>query len=122
MKNYMISGEELLSHTPKVETDSRGNKIMDNLNYIVTELKHDGKEMIIIRTQEDYIKDKKILKTMVYTHKGFDFLLKTMVQAELLTIEDQEETINSMIETLVSLEDFENAEKLKNEWEEYKND
>jgi hypothetical protein len=120
MKNYIITGDQLLSHEPKIEFDSKGNKIMDHLNYIITEIKHEGKNMIIIRTEEDYINDKKILKTMVYTQKGFPFLIKTMKDAGLITIEKQEETINSMIDTLASLEDFENAEKLKNDWNEYK--
>jgi pentatricopeptide repeat protein len=43
-----------------------------------------------------------------------------MKEAGITSLEKQEETINSMIETLAELEDFESAERLKNDWTEYK--
>lgn len=120
MKSYLVKGEDLLANDPKIETDSKGNKILDNVMYVITEVNVNGNDMIVVRTQEDYLYDRKVVKTMVYTHNGFDFLINIMIKAGLTTTEKQEKTINELIDTLVMLEDFESAQQLKDEWDEYK--
>lgn len=120
MKNYMVTGQELLEYDSEITTDSKGNKIISSFNYIITEIILDDKKMVIIRTEDDYVKDKKILKTMVYTKRGFEFLIETLITAEILTIEEQEEEITKMIETMVILEDYESASGLTNDWKKHK--
>ena len=120
MTNYMISGQDLLDFDSEITTDSKGKKIIASLNYIITTLVVEEREMTIIRTEEDYIQDKKILKSMVYTKKGFAFLIDTLETAEIISIKDQIEEINNIINTFASLEDFESASALKNDLDKYK--
>lgn len=129
MKNYTATGEELMKSIPmEKQLDTYGNKIEPFFDYVVTVMTEnktkdplpEGLPNIIIRTRGQYDKDLATLKTMIYTVEGFDRFIEILNEGNFLTIEAKEVKVNEILKTLTETEDFENAGKLTNEWENYK--
>ena len=121
MKHYKTTGDAIINEMGNIK-DSNGNLIVSWSNYIITEIDSDKGNKIIIETEENYQDNRNKLKAMIYTISGFNVLIKTLDQAGIDLMIDKEIVVNEIIKTFTNLEDYESAEKLKSEWEQYKNE
>ena len=115
MDTYKVSGKEILAKMDGVETDSKGNAILEWENYVLLE---DYGEVIVVPEKYYYHSLKKAV-SMIYKQFGFDYTIKIVDENEALTPEDKTEIIDGMLEIFVENEDYEFAEQLKTDYKNY---
>ncbi len=118
MNTYKISGKEILSKMVGVDTDSKGNDILEWENYIILK---ESEEVIVVPEKYYYYSLKKAV-AMIYKQFGFKYTINIVDGNEALTPEEKNEIIDGMLEIFVENEDYEFAEQLKTDYKKYLNE
>ena len=98
--------------------DSNGKRILSDVEYIITIIKIDGDEKVIIRDIDSDHDAVVLMKIMLYTERGFNNFIETCESIN-LSFEVIKEQIDEMLSAMVINENYELASKLKGEWDSY---
>lgn len=98
--------------------DSNGKRILSDVEYIITIIKIDGDEKVIIRDIDSDHDAVVLMKIMLYTERGFNNFIETCEGIN-LSFEVIKEQIDEMLSAMVINENYELASKLKGEWDSY---
>lgn len=118
MDTYKVSGKEILTKMLSIETDSKGNEILEWENYVILQEYGD----IIVVPEKYYYYSLKKAVSMIYKQFGFNYTIKIVDGNEALSPEDKDEIIDGMLEIFVENEDYEVAEQLKTDYKNYLNE
>ncbi len=118
MDTYKISGKEILDNMSEIYTDSKGNEILEWENYVLLE---DYGSVIVVPEKYYYHSLKKAV-SMIYKQFGFQYTINVVDKNQALTLEDKDEIIEGMLEIFVENEDYEFAEQLKTDYNNYLNE
>ncbi len=114
-----MSGKEILSNMSGIETDSKGNNISEWENYIMLE---SFGEVIVVPEKYYYYSLKKAV-SLIYKQFGFDHMVNIIeTDNNPVTLKDKDEIVEGILELLIENEDYEFAEKLKIEYQNYLKD
>jgi len=120
MEGYKINGKEILASMVGITTDSKGNNIIEWENYIVL-IKKNETELIIV-LEKHYILSLRKAMAMVYIESGFDYIIEIIENNNTLASDEKDTIINDIINVFIDSEDYELAEKIKLEHQNYINE
>jgi len=121
MNNFskrMVSGSDIISEYGGTIYDSNGRRILSDVNYVITVIKINDKQKIIIRDAESDHDAVVLMRLMLYSNKGFDKIIEICNEIS-LHFEEIKDIIEEMISTLLESEQYELVAKLKDEWSNY---
>lgn len=113
-----VSGSDVIAEFGDNIFDSNNKRILSDIEYIITVIKIDDNEKIIIRDIDSDHDAAVLMKIMLYTEKGFDNIIEICNDIK-LTFDDIKNQIEEMISVMVINEKYELASKLQNEFENY---